>query len=651
MASDELRVPIGIPVETNASAAADSIQALRDSVTKSKDAIKESAAAMRDLRGKSDEVKAAKDQLTAKIRAEEAAVTKATLQLAKQGTTYEALAKKEKAAGEAKKALADKSNAMGKAISTAGGPVASLKDKLGSLGELLGGTEGGMAAVVGIAALAAAAIVAVGVAAAGAAYELAKFIIVSADAARMMQLTRKANLNGNDQWAKNLGDQVDRIARTVPIAKEKLNELGISLAKSRIGGQTMVDSMEAISGATAAAGEDLGNKLKGLIDAGAITRRFRLDPQELRGMDLDFEEVAQAYATGMHVSLGRAKKELTSGRMSLADGAKALKDAVNAKFGGINAEKMLGLGNQFKKLTADLAGLAKDVNLTPILKGIKSLADNFDQANVNGVAMKHIVETIGKSLGITFTEGVPKVQDFIDHAVLGALKLEYWWLRAKHAFAEAFGTKTSLEFVAFKAGLEGVGATVLSMVPGLGLVVTGIRLLSATWTELSAVNEKWLDVCVSLKREILAVDWESVGSNVIDGIRNGLESGATRLVNKVKGLADDIKKAFTDPLDMHSPSKVFEAYGKNIPAGAEQGIEAGTPAVHAAAAAMAPTPGEGGRGAAGGGGSVVLHFSPTIVVQGGGGDVTAQLKDPSLLQALYQDFIGQIRAAGIEVPA
>ena len=31
MGSEELRVPVGIPVETNAAAAADSIQALRDS--------------------------------------------------------------------------------------------------------------------------------------------------------------------------------------------------------------------------------------------------------------------------------------------------------------------------------------------------------------------------------------------------------------------------------------------------------------------------------------------------------------------------------------------------------------------------------------------------------------------------------------------
>ncbi len=653
MANDELRVPIALPVETNASQAADSIQALRDSVTKSKDSIKESAAAMRDLKGKSDEVKVAKDQLTAKIRAEEAAVTKATLQLQKQGTSLDALAKKDKAAADAKKALADKSGAMGKAIGTAGGPVASLKDKLGSLGELLGGTEGGMAAVAGIAALAAAAIVAVGAAAAGAAYELAKFIIVSADAARMMQLTRKANLNGNDQWAKNLGDQVDRIARTVPVAKEKLNELGISLAKSRIGGQTMVDTLEAVSGATAAAGDDLGNKLKGIVERGAFTRRFQLAPQELLGMDLDFNEVAAAYAKGMHVSVDRARQELVSGRVKLADGAKALKDAVNAKFGEINADKMLGLDNQLRKFKADLAGLAKDVNLTPILKGIKSLADNFDQTNTNGLAMKHIVESIGKSLGITFTEGVPILQDFIDKAVYGALKLQNYWLRAKIAFQEAFGTKTSLEMVSFKAGLEGIAATVLSMVPGTQLLVTTVRAAVSAFTEIGKVNEWWRDIVVGLKKDILAVDWNELGVNVIEGIKNGLESGANRLVSKVKGLAGDIKKAFTETLHIGSPSKDFYDYGKFTAKGAELGIAAGTPAVHAAAAEMAPTPGAGGSSGSGGGlGPVSLTFSPTIVVQGGGGsDVREQLKDPNLLQAMFEAFIAQIRAAGIEVPS
>lgn len=659
MANEELRVPIGIPVETDAAKAADSIQALRDSIAKSKDAIKESALAMRDLRGKSDEVKAAKDQLVTKIRAEEAAVAASTLKLLKQGTSVEELAKKEKKAEEAKKkraeATKEEADAMGKAIGTVGGPVASLKGKLESLKAILGGTEGGMAAVAGVAAIAAAAVVSVGVAAGAAAFSLSKFILASADAARMMQLTRKANLAGNDEWAKNLGDQVDAIARKVPVAKDKLNELGIALAKSRIGGQTMVDTMNAVAGASAAAGEDLGNKLKSMVERGAFTKRFQLSPQELLGMDLDFSDVAKAYASGMHISVEAARQALFLGRVRLADGAAALKKAVDAKFGEINADKMLGLDNQLMKFKADLAGLAKDVNIQPILKGIKSLADNFDQASVNGKALKGIFTTIGRAIGVTFQDGVPIVQDFIDKAVWGALKIENYWLRAKIAFRETFGTKTSLEWAIFKTALTGVVDTVAAFIPGLSQMIALWKVVGTITEANTAAFTFVKDEVTALKASIEGIGWKATGGAIVDGITSGLEAGGRKLVDKVKNLADDVKHAFTSTLHIQSPSKDFFDYGKQLPAGAKGGIEAGTPAVHAAAAAMAPVPGGGASlgGSSGNARSTIsVTFNPTIVIQGGaGGDLKENLKDPSLLQQLNEHFLAMVRAAGVEVPA
>lgn len=668
---DELRLPIGIPVETNAVQAADSIQALRDSLVASKDAIKATATAMRDMRGGSDAVKAAKDQLRSKLEAEKTALSDATLKLVQHGAGLEKVKEKAKAAeqastklgaatkkeaastkagGEAAKAKGD---IFAKAIGGAGGPVASLKGKLDGLNETLGGSSGGMAAVAGIAALAAAAILAVGAAAIGAAWELTKFIVVSADAARMMQLTRKANLGGNDEWAKNLGDQIDALGRTIPVAKERLNELGISLAKSRIGGQTMIDTLKAVGGATAAAGDDLGNKLKGIVERGAFTRRFQLSPQELMGMDLDFNDVAKAYAAGMHVSVNRAREELVSGRVKLADGAKALKDAVESKFGAINADKLISLDNQTMKFKQDLAGMAKDVNLTPLLQGLKSLGDNFDQASVNGKAMKGIITTIGNAIGVTFEGGVPAMQTFIDKAVWGALKVENYWLRAKIGFRETFGTKTTLEFVTFKGILSGFIGVLETVIPGFSLLVEGVKLASITFDAIGDNIENTKKTILGLKDSILAVDWPGVGHSIVDGIVDGLDP--RRLVDKMKGLAGAVKRAFTGEVEIKSPSKVFERYGKNITQGAELGIEKGTPAVQAAAKAMAPKPGEGassGAAAGGGGrsgGAMVFNFNPQIIVQGGGGDVSAQLKDPSLLQAMSEHLIAAIRASGIAV--
>ncbi len=670
MATNEVRVPIAVPVETNSASASDSIRSFRDTISQSKDSIKEAAAAMRDLRGKTDDVKAAKDQLKSKIREEESAITKATLSMLKQGTSVEDVAKKEKAAAEKKKSLAEAekkhadalkkaaeeskrgADAMGKAIGTAGGPVAAMKARLDSLNDVLGGSSGGMVAMVGIAAAAAAALIAVGAAAAATAFSIAKFVIVSADAARMMQLTRKANLAGRDDWAKNLGDQVDALGRKIPIAKERLNELGISLAKSRIGGQTMVDAMAAVGGATAAAGDDLGTKLEGIVKRGALSRRFQLSPQELMGMDLDFSDVAKAYASGMHMSVEKARMALFEGRVKLSDGAAALKAAVEKKFGAINADKLLGLDNQLTKFKQDLAGLAKDVNLKPVLEGIKSLADNFDQTNVNGKAMRGIVTTIGSAIGVTFKEGVPVLQTFVDKAVWGALKIENYWLRARMSFRETFGEKTSLDFVAFKASLSGVLGVAESFVPVVSLVVEGTKLLGIAFDQVGGQVENTKKCLVDAKDAIVGMDWASTGMAIADGITGGLASGGLRLIDKVKGLADDVKSAFRGKLEIHSPSRAMERDAFQIPAGAAKGVERGTPLLEAAVDAMTPKSlGAGGpsSGGASRGNVVNVTFAPVIQLTGGG-DVRAQLADPALLKPLTELFYTVLRGAGIEVP-
>ncbi len=107
MAGEEIKVPIGVPVETNAAAAADSIESFRDVITSANGEIKAMSGTLRQLRGSSDEVKAAKAQLTAKIDAQKSAVSAASLALVKHGTSYDAAAAKEKKFAEAQKKVGD----------------------------------------------------------------------------------------------------------------------------------------------------------------------------------------------------------------------------------------------------------------------------------------------------------------------------------------------------------------------------------------------------------------------------------------------------------------------------------------------------------------------------------------------------------------
>lgn len=69
--------------------------------------------------------------------------------------------------------------------------------------------------------------------------------------------------------------------------------------------------------------------------------------------------------------------------------------------------------------------------------------------------------------------------------------------------------------------------------------------------------------------------FKEVGSNIVKGIWNGINSGWKWLTDKVKELATKLLDGVKKVLGIHSPSKAFaEQVGKWIPAGIGVGIEA-----------------------------------------------------------------------------
>lgn len=64
----------------------------------------------------------------------------------------------------------------------------------------------------------------------------------------------------------------------------------------------------------------------------------------------------------------------------------------------------------------------------------------------------------------------------------------------------------------------------------------------------------------------------NAGKNVVDGLINGLKNGITNLGGAVKGIADTVINGFKNLLGIHSPSKVFHEFGKNIMQGLNEGL-------------------------------------------------------------------------------
>lgn len=672
MATDKLEFPIGIPVETNAEAAAGSVESLRDQITGSTAEIKALAGTLRQLRGTSDEVKSAKTQLKAKMDALKNSVSSASLALVKQGTTYDAAAARAKTFGANQKKLSDQmrsdakasSDSMSAALSKAGGPIAALQQRLGGLKSVLGETGGsaGMGLVALGAAGAVAAVAAMVVAVGAAAVALGRFILTSGNALRAAGLLREA-WSGTAQNAANLGTQVDALSKKVPTSKAALNELAIALMKSKLSGAATVDTFNAVGQASAALGDEAGGKIKEFIERGRLLNRMRIDPREmLEGFgSLNFDDVAASLAKGMSVSVAAARKALAEGRVKIEDGAKAMRDAVEGKFGGLNLRKMLTFEVMADKLHETFAALTSGVNLEPLLKPLGELGKLFDDSTVTGQTLKMLVTTFGTGMVSALAQAIPLAKAFIQGLVIGGLNIYIAYLKVRNALRGVFGDSQILkDGDALKAALS-VGKIAVGLF-GLAILMTAgyVVAIAAPFAVLAAIVYAcasavlWTaDTIAGLYKRVKGLDWAAVGKAIPDGLLGGLKSGARALTDGVSKLAEDTKKTFKLALGIESPSKVFAGFGANTAEGYAQGVEKGAPRAASATAELGAAPPGGGRGGGGGGGGGGAVVNVTINVNGGGGgEATARaLAEPSFLARLTKAIEDALVAQGLPVQA
>lgn len=100
------------------------------------------------------------------------------------------------------------------------------------------------------------------------------------------------------------------------------------------------------------------------------------------------------------------------------------------------------------------------------------------------------------------------------------------------------------------------------------IVVLGKGLLQAVPSVIANLPQ----ICQAIFDVFTAFRWLDIGGHIVDGLWNGLKSGWTGLIAKVKGLADMLPDVVKKVLGIHSPSKVFDEIGLNICKGLAQGL-------------------------------------------------------------------------------
>lgn len=695
MGADDAESRFAINLDSNVdevtAEAASELEQFRQRIAGSTDAVKRLSAANRALRGSSDEVKRAKSELKTKIDAERDSISADNLALLKHGTTYDQVAGHAKKLEVEKRKLDDQlkskatleaksaTDAMGNAVKLAGGPVQDMFGKFEALDGVLGEAGGALGGVTLAAAGAVAGFAALAGGVLWAATELGKFVVTNAAVSRSMGLVREAAI-GNADDARALGHQIDDLASKVPTSTSALNDLAVQLYRTRLTSGAVVDTLNAVGQASAAMGDEVGKQLKDIITRGQVAQRLQINPFELQGTGLKFDDIAGQLAAQLHIGIDQARTQLLQGRVKLDDGAKAIRKAVEARFGEINLRQALSapLENLRKNLTA----LARDVNLEPLLNAADRLVKIFDVNTVSGYAIKQLITLLGDGLSNSLGDASLKAEDFFEDLEVDALKGVLALLTLKNSFKDAFGAMTdrggkiveSIQKIGDALGIS-FGDDSLS---GLNALPSLVDLAK---TDLDALDIVLRNVASSLSliKKVMP-NWSGIGTAIPEGIAAGISAKASTATDAVKGLADDVKKTFAKKLEIHSPSRVMFGQGGNVPEGVAGGVRARTALVVRAvedmgadaeaageltadggsgygASAMArgyetaptsraPAPAEGG--ASGGGSGITIDVGGiTIELKGGDKEIAKQIETSSIVAQLTKALRDAVAAAGV----
>lgn len=606
--------------------AAKALDDVRQKILGSQNAIRDLSSSYKSLRGSSDDVKAAKDQLKAKIDAERNAISANSLELLKAGTSYQKLTAQAKDAAKAEDASAKAATASSsslaheaKAAADAHGSQASalerVKDALdgtnavskgtlrdfGDLRKAVSGAGGAMGVAVIGAVLFVGALVKVAKAAADAAIALGGFILGNANTERTMLLNAQGFL-GSAESARNFAEQVDDLSGRVPMARDEIGKLGEELAGKGLKGDELVDAMNAIAQTASGKGQAAGEALKAQLEA--------------------------SLGAGAHAARVKAEKEL----------------------GALNADKMLDLTVQGEHFHDLMKALTRDVNLTPLLKGLQQVIGFFDQGTVTGQAVKDLVVMIGNGLSNAAASAAPMLVAGMKQLLIYTLEGAISFFQLRDSLRDTFGSDT-------KSSIDGAGIALAVMKyavdrtkEGLEAVYLIWRLLAAQIEVVSQVLGGYVTIAKDAKKA-LTEGWNDIGKQIVTGLASGITGSAGVVVNAVTGLASQVKSAFTGSkgIDAHSPSRVFADYGEMTAAGFEQGVSgsAGASAADAVTAMALPpgsVAGSGGRG--GGGGAVTVNVAINVDGGAGGADVAKQVTQPSVLAAITKAVEDALGASG-----
>jgi len=391
-------------------------------------------------------------------------------------------------------------------------------------------------------------------------------------------------------------------------AEAAINELGESFEKtSRFGGKQVKESLLPLleEGLTdpkqlddlATAATDIAARRKQGIEGvqaalgsfEQIALRREVNPKLLKGLAINAQDYFNDLGSLLGVTAAEAEKKAKEGKLQSRTLLSVALHQIAEREGG-------ALGK---------ADLAAGGTVNALLDRIHRLPERYFETLADSPAYEKFRQTLAK------------IFDALDPAsptgqrILGGLE----FLGTKIGdILDSIGSDEGINFLT-----GAVNEFVIDIRVAISIVEKFVHVIEALFdiaVKTTAPMQRLMDIGDRLLGN-QAPQADSV-DKMIDQLRQGWESGAidsNQLAHVVDSMSDDIKARFREKMGIHSPSSVFEEFGRQTIAGFERGFsggdsagdvaDAGRSMVQAAAAV-------GGRQAIGGGPSIVVG---DIVVQ------------------------------------
>ena len=522
----------------------------------------------------------------------------------------------------------------------AGSGIGGLKSKFEALKAL--GPAGLIAAIV-------IAVIALSVAVVKAAYDLTRFAVEAGDAARSMGILMEA-AGGSAAAGKEMGGMVKRLRNDFAGSREEIAGMVLELRRSGLAGKDLESTVRLAGIATKTMGDAAGGILKGLIDRGHLTKRFVLNPFDLRGTGLAYDDVAKQLAKMTGRTIGTVKAALQNGTVKLTDGIAALEAAVKARFGDLAKRQLLALPEQINRARENLRNIFAGVQVDKFLVGLGKVLDLLDETTASGRTLRALAKTVFQPIvDFVGSDILPKVRTFfmgMSIAILDVVNMSlraYIWLKKTFGDVELFKGIDGAE-VAFTAGKVAVYALIagISILTGLffALQAAVSVVITPIWAIPAAIAAIIAHI-VALKN--LVVDavtmkdsTKDAGNDAAKGAADGVKEGAPAFNAAMKDLAKGGKEAFEEELKIASPSKEMRATAKWIGPGVAQGVDDGAPIVEKAMSRLVdpndamPT---GARGGTQPTGQTIVHQTVNVTLQA---NENGRLDKPSVIQTLTE---------------